>query len=157
MCFGWYQELLSEARVDGLAAAESKLLQMLDRDGMIVHAYRESDPENPELVGRHSRLRSFIAAGERDASRHGVTLPHELERFLLDPAHLQAWARALREDGLLERRWSVVDLWPTDFFPQEESNCAYFYGKAIRISSITMDSADLSAAVPRIDHVVNRP
>jgi len=80
MCFGWYQELLAEVRVDDLAAAEAKVLEMLDHGGMIVHVYRETDAMNPELVGRHRRLRSFIAVEESETLPRGVEPPHEIER-----------------------------------------------------------------------------
>ncbi len=122
MCFGWYQELLTDTRVDNLAAAEAKLFEMLDQGGMIVHAYRETDSENPELVGRHGRLRSFLAAS--DLSQHGI-LPHEVERFLLDPAHLEAWTHASETNRLLEGRWSIVELWSA---PGQDQSC--IYGKA---------------------------
>jgi hypothetical protein len=67
MCFGWYQELLRETRARDLAAAEAELLDMLDCGGMIVHVYREADRENPELVGRHSRLSAWSSAKESGA------------------------------------------------------------------------------------------
>jgi hypothetical protein len=125
MCFGWYQELLRDTRVDNLAAAEAKLFEMLDQGGMIVHAYRETDTENPELVGRHGRLRSFLAAGDLEFLNQGGTLPHEVERFLLDPANLEAWTRASETDRLLEERWSIVELWSA---PGQDQSC--IYGKA---------------------------
>ena len=125
MCFGWYQELLRDTRVDNLAAAEAKLFEMLDQGGMIVHAYRETDSENPELVGRHGRLRSFLAASDLEFLRQGGILPHEVERFLLDPANLEAWTHASEGNRLLEGRWSIVELWSV---PGQDQSC--MYGKA---------------------------
>ena len=135
MCFGWYQELLSEACADDLASAERKLLEMLDHGGMIVHVYRETDQENPELVGRHGLYRSFIA-GERDTSRRDAALPHEVERFLLDPVAMDAWVQARKTNGLLEQRWSVIDLWPID--GQDRSS---IYGKAMLVDSAVRPKA----------------
>ncbi len=117
MCFGWYQELLRETSVPDLATAETTLLEMLDDDGMIVHVYRETEMEKPELVGRHERLRAFIGA----EGRRG----HEVERYLLDAACLGQWIQANRTGGVLEQRWSIVDLWPT-----EEQEEAWMYGRA---------------------------
>jgi hypothetical protein len=111
MCFGWYQELLRETRARDLAAAEAELLDMLDHGGMIVHAYRDADRENPELVGRHSRLRSFISADDRERLRQCAPLPHEVERFLLDSESLSEWSCAQASGGLLERRWAIVELY----------------------------------------------
>jgi len=129
MCFGWYQELLTEACVDDLATAEQKLLEMLDHGGMIVHVYRETDAENPELVGRHGRLRAFIAASDGDALRREAPLPHEVERFLLDSACLDTWIQARKTNELLDQHWSVIDLWPID--GQDRSS---IYGKAMLVT-----------------------
>jgi hypothetical protein len=141
MCFGWYQELLSDTRVDNLAAAEKKLLEMLDHGGMIAHAYREHDPENPELVGRHGRLRSFLATCDSEPLKQAAMLPHEIERFLLDPADLEAWAHARETSRLLDGRWSVVDLWLP---PGEDKSC--IYGKALLVAPGT---SGVSPSVPR--------
>jgi len=129
MCFGWYQELLEEARVEDLAAAEARLLEMLDRGGMIVHVYRETDAENPELVGRHRRLRSFTSSGDSGCSCNDGIVPHEVERFLLDKAGLDVWVDASKTDGLVEQRWSVIDVWPVEGHDQPG-----VYGKATLIS-----------------------
>ena len=133
MSFGWYHELLEEAEVSDLSAAEIKLLAMLDRGGMIVHAYRETDAENPELVGRHRRLRAFNSAAEGECPHAGETLPHrvdetlphEVERFLLDPANLDVWTRASETGGVVDQRWAVLELWPPDISSQSG-----MYGKA---------------------------
>jgi hypothetical protein len=85
MSFGWFQELLAETTVPDFAAAEAKLLEMLDRGGMIVHVYRETDQEHPELVGRHRRLRSFNAGNTTDPYPE-----HEVESFTLDKSHSDA-------------------------------------------------------------------
>lgn len=128
MCFGWYQELLEETRVADFAAAEARLLEMLDRGGMIVHVYRETDADNPELVGRHRRLRSFTTGAACSCSDDSV--PHEVERFLLDRESLDAWAQASKMDGVLEKHWSVVDVWPV-----ERQDQPGIYGKAMLITS----------------------
>jgi hypothetical protein len=125
MCFGWYQELLRDTRVDNLAAAEARLFEMLDQGGMIVHVYRETDSENPELVGRHGRLRSFLAATDLGPLKEDGILPHEVERFLLDRANLEAWTHASERNRLLEGRWSIVELWSA---PGPDQSC--IYGKA---------------------------
>ena len=85
MSFGWFQELLAETTVPNFAAAEAKLLEMLDRGGMIVHVYRETDQEHPELVGRHRRLRSFNSGNPTDPYPE-----HEVESFMLDKSHSDA-------------------------------------------------------------------
>lgn len=126
MCFGWYQELLRETRALDLAAAEAELLEMLDRGGMIVHVYRDVNRENPELVGRHSRLRSFIAAEDREKLRQGGSMPHEVERFLLDAESFGAWSSAKESGALLEQRWAIVDLYSAG-----GQTSASIYGKAI--------------------------
>jgi hypothetical protein len=136
MCFGWYQELLRDTRVDNLAAAEAKLFEMLEQGGMIVHAYRETDSENPELVGRHGRLRSFLAATDLGPSKEGGTLPHEVERFLLDPANLEAWTHASEANRLLEGRWSIVELWSA---PGQDQSC--IYGKARLVIPATVGTS----------------
>jgi hypothetical protein len=125
MSFGWYHEFLEEAEVSDLSAAELKLLDMLDRGGMIVHAYRETDPENPELVGRHRRLRAFNSAAEGECPHAEEALPHEVERFLLDPANLDVWTRASETGGVVDQRWAVLELWPADITSQSG-----MYGKA---------------------------
>ncbi len=84
MSFGWYQELLHETQIEGLAAAEAKLLDMLDQGAMIVHVYRETDAENPEIVGRHSRLRRFYSEGG------DAVIAHEVERCSQNSANLDA-------------------------------------------------------------------
>jgi hypothetical protein len=136
MCFGWYQELLRDTRVDNLAAAEAKLFEMLDQGGMIVHAYRETDSENPELVGRHGRLRSFLAASDPEPVKQGGILPHEVERFLLDPANLEAWTHASETHRLLEERWSIVELWSA---PGQDQSC--IYGKAMLVAPATVGAS----------------
>ncbi|AXC11046.1 hypothetical protein ACPOL_1702 [Acidisarcina polymorpha] len=139
MCFGWYHELLRESRAHDLAAAAAQTLEMLDQDGMIVHVYRETDPDNPELVGRHRRLRSFIQAldlqagdlqaGDQQKQPSGASLCHEVERFLLDPESVVLWNQAKEGNGLLEQRWSIVDFWSA-----ETRSPGNFYGKAILIA-----------------------
>lgn len=104
--FGWYGELVEQTQACDLAAAEATLNGMLDAGAMIVHVYRTGDPDNPELVGRHSRLRLFNAA-----TRSGSPPPHEIERFLLDPAGLDRWTTALNTGEVLEEHWSVVEMW----------------------------------------------
>ena len=131
MGFGWYQELLREAQVEGLASAEEKLLEMLDRGAMIVHVYRETDAEHPELVGRHSRLRSFFSGVTENTD--GTTQPHEVERFLLDSSAMDDWAAARRTDRLLDQRWSVIELW-ADSRPAQERDEAIVYGRAMLIA-----------------------
>jgi hypothetical protein len=121
MSFGWFQELLREERVPNFAAAEAKLVEMLEAGGMIVHAYRESNPDQPELVGRNRTFRSFMA------ERRGLSA-HEVERYLLDRALLPAWKNAVERDGVIENRWQVVDLAP----PQEVEGQPV-YGKAMRL------------------------
>ena len=118
--FGWYQEFLEQVTVDGFAAAEVKVLELLDRGGMIVHAYRETARDTPELVGRHQKLRSFNAGG-LPCSEDSV--PHEVERFLLDADHFHTWARAREQNAVVEQRWCVVELWPG-------AGEGSFYGKA---------------------------
>jgi hypothetical protein len=125
MSFGWYHEFLEEVSVSDLSAAEHKLLDMLDRGGMIVHAYRETDSENPELVGRHRRLRAFNSVAAGECPRSCETLPHEVERFLLDPANLDAWTRASETGEVVDQRWAVLELWPADISSQSG-----MYGKA---------------------------
>lgn len=138
MCFGWYQELLREAHADGVIAAESKLIEMLEDGGMIVHCYRETDLENPELVGRHRRLRFFVApAGQ--GSRVGGEVPHQIERFLLDFASLETWKRAINSNRPLEGRWSVVELWSLD-----EERPSSLYGKATLISPPAAGGSDVT-------------
>jgi hypothetical protein len=129
MSFGWYQELLEEVRVADFSAAEAKLVEMLDRGGMIVHAYRETDAENPELVGRHRRLRSFNANGNSACTCQDEAVPHEVERFLLDRDSFDLWASASETNGVVENRWSIVDLWPVEAIGQSG-----VYGKALLIS-----------------------
>jgi hypothetical protein len=113
LAFGWYYELLASVSVPTLAAAERELLRMLDGGGMIVHIYRDSDPDNPEIVGRHWRLRSFLfdSLGRRANARPEEQ--HEVERFLLDAASADDWVRARETGQPLEERWSVVELWTT--------------------------------------------
>jgi hypothetical protein len=125
MSFGWYHEFLEEAEVSDLSAAELKLVDMLDRDAMIVHVYRETDSENPELVGRHRRLRAFNSVAEGECPRADETLPHEVERFLLDLANLEVWTRASETGGVVDQRWTVLELWPADISGQPG-----MYGKA---------------------------
>jgi len=129
MCFGWYQELLRETRATDLTAAEAELVNMLDHGGMIVHVYRDADRENPELVGRHSRLRSFIASEDKERLRHGGALPHEVERFLLDANSFTAWSQAKESGRLLEQRWSIVDL-----FSAKGQYPLSVYGKAVLVA-----------------------
>jgi hypothetical protein len=134
MSFGWYQELLEEAHVPDFTAAEAKVLEMLDRGGMIVHAYRETDSDNPELVGRHARLRSFNCGDAVDGPVQAGAIPHEVERFLLDAASLDAWVRASETGGVVDERWSVVELWPVSE-PVSEYDRPSMYGKARLISA----------------------
>jgi hypothetical protein len=137
MCFGWYQELLRETRVPDLAGAEAELVRMLDGGGMIVHVYRDTNRDSPELVGRHSRLRTFIDQDHLHARREEVGPAHEVERFLLDAQSLDSWSQARETGELLESRWSVVELWSTDV--------PSFYGKAVLECSRTLRSSPLSA------------
>ncbi len=125
MSFGWYQELLEEVHVPDFSSAEAKLLEMLDRGGMIVHAYRESDAENPELVGRHARLRSFNAGDDGQRPAEDRVVPHEIERFLLDAASMDVWVTACETGGVMDERWSVVELWPV-----QGNGRGSMYGKA---------------------------
>ncbi|MGI8772286.1 MAG: hypothetical protein ACR2JE_12715 [Acidobacteriaceae bacterium] len=135
MSFGWYQELLEEAHLDDFPAAEAKLVEMLDRGGMIVHAYRETDTENPELVGRHARLCSFNAGDHGECSKSGKT-PHEVERFLLDVASMDAWVMASETGGVVDERWSVVELWPV-----QGHDLPAMYGKARLVGGPSAGSA----------------
>ncbi len=130
MCFGWYQELLGEVRVDDLRRAEAKLFEMLDKGGMIVHVYRDTDRENPEVVGRHRRFRNFFAPCESSGQPPLTELPHEVERFLLDRASLDTWSRARKIEALLEGRWSIVDLWSSF-----DLDASPIYGKAVLVAS----------------------
>lgn len=129
MCFGWFQELIGETSVTDLSAAEAEILAMLDRGAMIVHVYRETDQEHPELVGRHSRLRSFNA-GPSERTPPEAEGTHEIERFLLDAEKFQVWADALKRNAPMDQCWAVVDLWPLE---QGESDC--LYGRATLIQS----------------------
>jgi hypothetical protein len=127
MCFGWLQELLEEERVPDFSAALQTLFVMMDRGGMIVHAYRETDQEHPELVGRHRRLHSIHTSGA--VNGHFEREPgHEIERFLLDAASFRTWADALKRNVPLEQNWTVIDLWPI-----EEGECECLYGRATLI------------------------
>lgn len=148
MCFGWYQELLREARAEDLVDAEAKLLDMLNGGGMIVHVYRDTEPENPELVGRHQRFRSFVSSEESDNITPRTELPHEVERFLLDHAALDAWNKARGTDALLDDRWSVVELWSS--YDQETPA---IYGKATLITphpgAICADGSLATDPLPR--------
>src|ERR1700760_2239281 len=125
MSFGWYHEFLEEVEVNDLFAAERKLVDMLDRDAMIVHVYRETDSENPELVGRHRRLRAFNSVAQGECPCADERLSHEVERFLLDPAKLEVWTRASETGGIVDQRWAVLELWPADVSSQSG-----MYGKA---------------------------
>jgi hypothetical protein len=109
---------------------------------MIVHVYRETDAINPELVGRHRRLRSFIGAEECESLPRGAEPQHEIERFLIDPAGLEAWSRASSTGGLLEQRWSVVDLRLAVGLNQP-----HIYGKALLASA----RAGYSPPAPEVD------
>jgi hypothetical protein len=127
MCFGWLQEPVEEERVPDFSAAFEMLCAMMDRGGMIVHAYRETDQEHPELVGRHRRLRSLHTSPEVNQSFE-IESGHEIERFLLDSASFRTWADALKHKLALEQRWMVIDLWPL-----EEGECECLYGRATLI------------------------
>jgi hypothetical protein len=113
LAFGWYYELLASVSVPTLAAGERELLRMLDGGGMIVHVYRDSDPDNPEVVGRHWRLRSFLFDSLGRRTNGELEEQHEVERFLLDAASADDWVRARETGQPLEERWSVVELWTT--------------------------------------------
>jgi hypothetical protein len=152
MSFGWYQELLSEVLVEDFTAAEIEVLHMLDSGGMIVHAYRESDLVNPELVGRHSRLRSFIGASDREVQQRDLSLTHEIERFLVDPSHCAAWSRAHQTDGLLQQRWRVVDLWCSES-AMAEADKSRIYGRAIRIAPSAIGAVDSTSLISEIDRI----
>lgn len=125
ICFGWLQDLLEEERVPDLSAAVRRLYAMLDRGGMIVHVYRETDQEHPELVGRHRKLGS-LGAFPSEAFQEGND--HEVERFLLDAANFRSWADALERNVPLDQLWRVVDLWPLE---EGQSDC--LYGRATLI------------------------
>jgi hypothetical protein len=127
ICFGWLQDLLEEERAPNLSAAVRTLYAMLDRGGMIVHVYRETDQEHPELVGRHRKLGSLDAIPNE--ALHEAN-DHEVERFLLDAASFRVWADALQRNVPLERLWRVVDLWPLE---EGQSDC--LYGRATLISA----------------------
>lgn len=127
MCFGWLQDLLEEERVPDLSAALQMLCAMMDRGGMIVHAYRETDQEHPELVGRHRRLQSLHTSPAGN-EYFEIESGHEIERFLLDAASFRIWADALKRNVALEQHWMVVDLWPL-----EEGECECLYGRATLI------------------------
>jgi hypothetical protein len=124
LAFGWFHEFLYEERVPDLAAAEATLQTMLDDNAMIVHAYRESDPENPELIGRHCRLCAFTS-GVGNENADDSPAVHEICRFLLDTDSLSLWQMARDRDQLMDNRWAVVDLYSLD-------PCAgSVYGKAL--------------------------
>jgi len=123
MAFGWFHEFLCEERVVNLEAAETRLRELLDDNAMIVHVYRETDPENPELIGRHGRLCAFTAGNGTEIAATS-SVPHEICRFLLDTDSLEQWQAAKDRDLLIDSRWSVVDLYPTD-------DRAGVYGKAL--------------------------
>jgi hypothetical protein len=125
MAFGWFQEFLSEERVDDLAAAEARVRELLDGDAMIVHVYRETDGENPELIGRHGRLCAFTA-GNGSEIAHASSATHEICRFLLDTDGLEMWQAAKDRDALIDSRWLVVDL-----YPQGDQSVPAVYGKAM--------------------------
>jgi hypothetical protein len=134
--FGWLQDLLEEEKAPDLFAAVRAMYAMLDRGGMIVHVYRETDQEHPELVGRHRKLGSLGGVADEISPNRGE---HEVERFLLDAGSFRAWADALQRDAALERFWRVVDLWPLE---EGESDC--LYGRATLIAA-TFDSAAASS------------
>lgn len=123
MSFGWFQELLKEERVPNFAAAEAKVVEMLDAGGMIAHGYRESNLDQPELVGRNRTFRSFMAAQAKGPSAH------EVERYLLDRGALAVWQRAAERDGVIENRWQVVDL-----SREPEAGAQPVFGKATRMA-----------------------
>ena len=154
MCFGWYHELLSEARVEDFAAAETSILRMLDAGGMIVHAYRETDLQNPELVGRHSRLTSFMAANDGEIEERGALVHHEVERFLIDPAQCKAWIDAHQSNTLLHQQWQVIELWCSDP-PSTNEDGSPIYGRAIRIGS-AINSVDSTPLISKADHIGNQ-
>ena len=122
MSFGWFQELLKEERMPNFAAAEAKLVEMLDSGGMIVHAYRESNLDQPELVGRNRTFRSFMAAQAKGLAAH------EMERYLLDLTQLPSWQRAVEREEAIENRWQVVDL-----VPSQQVEGQPVFGKAMRL------------------------
>jgi hypothetical protein len=122
MCFGWFQELLREERVPNFAAAEAKVAEMLDGGGMIVHAYRESNTDQPEIVGRNRTFQSFMAVSGNAQSGH------EIERYLLDASLVHAWRQAVQRGGLLENRWQVMDV-AGDPHPENEP----VFGRATRL------------------------
>lgn len=127
MSFGWFQALIDETSVADLSAAEAEIFDMLERGAMIAHAYRETDQEHPELVGRHRNFRSLqFEPADRAAPEPAAT--HEIERFLLDLESFQLWADALKHNAPIEQRWIVVDLWP---FEQDQAEC--LYGRATLI------------------------
>ena len=124
MCFGGFQALIGETSVADLSAAKAEILTMLERGAMIVHAYRDTDQEHPELVGSHRRLRF----GQADRGAPAPEAAHEIERFLLDPESFHVWADALKRNAPIEQCWAVVDLWPLE---QDEAEC--LYGRATLI------------------------
>jgi hypothetical protein len=125
MAFGWFQEFLSEERVNDLTAAEARVTELLDGDAMIVHVYRETDAENPELIGRHGRLCAFTS-GNGSEIADASPASHEICRFLLDTDGLEMWQAAKDRDALIDSRWSVVDL-----YPQGDQPGMAVYGKAM--------------------------
>jgi hypothetical protein len=123
MAFGWFHDFLYEERVLDLAAAEATLQKMLDDNAMIVHAYRETDPDNPELIGRHGRLCAFTSGVVIENANQ---LPaHEISRFLLDTESLALWQSARERNQLIDSRWAVVDLY------SHEVRIGSVYGKAM--------------------------
>jgi hypothetical protein len=110
MAIGWFHELLREERVSSLEEAEAILAQMLEENAMIVHAYRETEPETPELVGRHVRLCAFTS--DVSLQKDSPAPAHEICRFLLDSDSVADWQAAKERDTLLESRWLVVDVYP---------------------------------------------
>ncbi len=129
MSFGGFQPHFDESHVADLSAAEAEIVAMLERGAMIVHAYRETDQEHPELVGRHRMLcSSCFESAERGTQ--AAEAAHQIERFLIDPENFQVWADALNRNAPIEQCWAVVELWPP---AQEETDC--FYGRATLIES----------------------
>ncbi len=123
VAFGWFHELLREERVANLVEAEAKVAEMLDENAMIVHAYHATDMENPELVGKHSRLCDFTCGHQASTATPAA---HEICRFLRGTQSVEAWQAAKERDVLMDSRWLVVDLYTSG-----SGATAEVYGRAM--------------------------
>ncbi len=123
VAFGWFHELLREERVATLVEAETRVAEMLGENAMIVHAYRDTDGENPELVGKHARLCNFTGGHQASTS---TPAGHEICRFLRENQSVEAWRAAKERDVLMDSRWLVVDLYTSG-----SGTTAEVYGRAM--------------------------